>query len=50
MKQYQADGESILVISVFSPIGAEVLQLKAGDEFELETKSDPREYLIKSVC
>lgn len=45
----QIDGEVILVISVFSPIGAEVLQLKAGDEFEIETKGDPREYLIKSL-
>jgi len=45
----EADGESILVISVFSPIGAEVLQLKAGDDFELETKGDPREYKILSV-
>lgn len=45
----EADGESILVISVFSPIGAEVLQLKAGDDFELETKGSPREYSIKSV-
>lgn len=45
----EAAGESILVISVFSPIGAEVMQLKAGDEFELETKADPREYKVCSV-
>ena len=45
----ESNGEAILVISVFSPIGIEVLQLKAGDEFELETKGAPREYKIKSV-
>lgn len=45
----EVEGSPVLVISVFSPIGAEVMALKAGDEFELETKGDPREYLVVSV-
>ena len=42
-------GEIILVISVFSPIGAEAMHLKQGDHFEVETKSGTRSYVIKSV-
>ncbi|MFT6067792.1 MAG: transcription elongation GreA/GreB family factor [Bacteriovoracaceae bacterium] len=45
----EVEGESILVISVFSPIGSEVLSLKVGDNFELETKSTPREYEIIGI-
>lgn len=45
----EADGEPILVISAFSPIGAEVISLKKGDDFELETKASPREYRVISI-
>lgn len=43
------DGVSILVISVFSPIGSEVLGLSCGDSFELETPSGVREYKILNI-
>ncbi len=43
------DGEGILVISVFSPIGSEALSLKVGEIFELETKTTPREYKIIGI-
>lgn len=45
----QIDGESILVISAFSPIGAEVIGLQNGDSFELETPKETREYEILEV-
>ena len=41
--------EVILVISVFSPIGAEALGLSKDDSFELEYKGESREYNILSV-
>lgn len=44
------DGEAILVISVFSPIGSEALSLKVGEVFELETKTTPREYKIIGIA
>lgn len=43
------DGEVLLVISVFSPIGSEALGLNKGDTFELDYKGDVREYKIISV-
>jgi transcription elongation GreA/GreB family factor len=43
------DGEGILVISVFSPIGNAVLGLITGDSFELETPKETRIYTIKGV-
>lgn len=43
------DGKPILVISVFSPIGAACVNLVAGDSFELETPSESREYEVMSV-
>jgi transcription elongation GreA/GreB family factor len=43
------DGEAILVISVFSPIGSEALGLSINDTFEIELKGDNREYLIKDI-
>ncbi len=43
------DGEAILVISVFSPIGNEALGLKVGDEFEIEINKSTREYQIVSI-
>lgn len=44
------DGEAILVISVFSPIGSEALSLKAGDSFEVEINSQTREYHVKAIA
>ena len=43
------DGEVIMVISVFSPIGDAALGLKLGDDFELETPKGVREYEILSL-
>jgi transcription elongation GreA/GreB family factor len=43
------EGESILVISVFSPIGNAMLDLSVDDSFELETPKGSREYHVKSV-
>lgn len=43
------DGEAVLVISVFSPIGKEVIGLKSGDSFEVEINDSIREYQIQSV-
>ena len=45
----QSQGRIILVISVFSPLGNEMLDYKKGDSFEVETPKETREYLIKSV-
>ncbi len=42
------DGEIALVISVFSPIGNGVLDLVAGDSFEVEMKDGIREYEVIS--
>jgi transcription elongation GreA/GreB family factor len=42
-------GQHLLVISVFSPIGAEILGLKSKDTFELQTPSEKRQYKIISV-
>ncbi|PIK13688.1 GreA/GreB family elongation factor [Halobacteriovorax sp. JY17] len=41
-------GEVALVISVFSPIGNEVLDLVDGDSFEVETGDNTREYEVIS--
>lgn len=43
------EGKAVLVISVFSPIGSEVLGLCAGDAFEIETPKETREYLILEI-
>ena len=40
------DGNSILVISVFSPLGNEALGLKVGESFEIETPKEMRTYKI----
>tara|TARA_R110000868_G_scaffold16687_13_gene74231 strand:+ start:1980 stop:2456 length:477 start_codon:yes stop_codon:yes gene_type:complete len=42
--------ETILVISTFSPIGDAVLGNKVGDEFELETPNETRQYKVQSLC
>jgi transcription elongation GreA/GreB family factor len=43
------DGHSVLIISVFSPIGSEAMNLSKGDSFEVETPKETRSYLIKEV-
>lgn len=40
---------SVLVISVFSPIGDAVLGQKIGDEFELDTPSETRVYRVAGI-
>lgn len=40
--------DTVLVVSVFSPIGNELLGLKAGDEFEVETPKETRTYKVVS--
>jgi transcription elongation GreA/GreB family factor len=40
---------AILVISVFSPLGSQMLDYKEGDTFEVETPKESREYTVKSV-
>ena len=42
------DGEQVVVVSVFSPIGDAMLGLKAGDDFEVETPKFNRTYQIVS--
>ena len=39
----------ILVISVFSPIGSEALNLSAGDIFELETPKETKTFTIEEI-
>jgi transcription elongation GreA/GreB family factor len=43
------DGQPLLVISVFSPIGNEALGLSAGESFEVETPKETRTYQISKV-
>jgi transcription elongation GreA/GreB family factor len=45
----EVNGTSVLVISVFSPIGNEAINLSAGDTFDLETPTGMRHYEIKAV-
>ncbi len=42
------DDKAVLVVSVFSPLGAEVLGLKIGDVFEVETPKESRSYQVIS--
>lgn len=44
----EVDGETILVVSVFSPIGDALMGLKVGDEFEVETPKETRHYKVLS--
>lgn len=46
---FNIDDKPILVISVFSPIGAAVVNLEAGDSFELDMPSGNRVYEILGV-
>lgn len=39
---------AVLVVSVFSPLGAEMLGLKTGDDFEIETPKETRSYQVIS--
>lgn len=41
-----ANGEAVMVVSVFSPIGDALMGLKAGDEFEVETPKETRNYQV----
>ena len=43
------ESQTVLVISVFSPIGNEALGLKAGDSFEVETPKEMRTYKVLKV-
>lgn len=43
------DGQSVLVISVFSPIGDSALGHGKGDIFEVETPKEVREYKILNI-
>jgi transcription elongation GreA/GreB family factor len=45
----EINGEAILVISVFSPMGIELIGLKAQDSFTLEINSGIRDYSILSI-
>ena len=40
------DNIPILVVSVFSPIGSALLGLKVGEEFEIETPKENRNYQV----
>lgn len=45
----QIQGEAILVISVFSPIGKEVLGLSVNEEFEVEANEQSKIYKVVSL-
>ncbi len=42
------NGEAVVVVSVFSPIGDALLGLKKGEEFEVETPKENRHYKVVS--
>ncbi|MBP9681286.1 MAG: GreA/GreB family elongation factor [Bacteriovorax sp.] len=43
------NGENVLVISVFSPLGSEALGAKKGESFEVETPKETRVYKVLDV-
>lgn len=43
------DNQPILVVSAFSPIGSAAIGLSVGDEFEVESASQTREYKVSSI-
>ena len=45
----KSEGETILVISVFSPLGNEALGLTIGESFEIETPKEMRTYKVIDV-
>lgn len=42
------EGEAVLVVSVFSPIGDAMMGLKVGEHFEIETPKETRDYQVIS--
>lgn len=42
------EGQAVMVVSVFSPIGDALLGLKGGDVFEVETPKELRHYEVLS--
>jgi transcription elongation GreA/GreB family factor len=42
----QLDGQSILVVSAFSPLGGALIGLKEGEVFEVETPKETRTYKV----
>lgn len=42
------NGEAVMVVSVFSPIGDALMGLKTNDDFEVETPRDTRHYTVLS--
>ena len=44
----KVDEEAVLVVSVFSPIGDALMGLKPGDDFEVETPKETRNYQVLS--
>jgi transcription elongation GreA/GreB family factor len=45
----EVEGKPVMVISVFSPLGSELVDLCLGDEFELETPKGIRSYKIQKI-
>ena len=43
------DNNPILVISAFSPIGTEAINLQVGDSFEVQAGESTREYVIRNI-
>ena len=43
------DGEVVMVVSAFSPIGSGAINLTADESFDIEVKNETREYFIKKV-
>ena len=48
-KILKIDDRPILVISAFSPIGVEAINLRPGDSFEVEASGELREYKVLNV-
>lgn len=47
--QIMLEGEAVMVISVFSPLGGEALGLGVGDEFEVDMNGKTRVYKINQA-
>lgn len=43
-----AEGDAVMVVSIFSPIGDALMGLKVGDDFEVETPKETRHYQVLS--
>lgn len=43
------EGKAVLVVSVFSPLGSEMLGMKQGEDFEVETPKETRSYHIQAI-